>query len=531
MARNGYFQLENKIDGLYLTVVQAVEGGYAPGFEELIRYCDTKNIQYDSVVQLKDAFDEASSGNAVRISPNITPFAGWCDYMVSPDSMKVTAVMYPAVMGMTEVDFNEVQSALAGKKIKFGIVNDNINKMINEKQFFSPVEVALGQEPVDGYDAELTYNFNTEISSKPQVNDDGTVDFHKLDLINKVNEGDVVAQIKPEDPGTPGMDVYGAVIKPKKVYRKNFKFSKNLKVSEDGCKLISLVTGHVSLQDEKIFVSNEYEIAADVNNGTGDVDFDGNVHIKGNVLAGFKVRASGNVVVDGVVEGAEITAGGDIILQRGIQGMNKGVLTAGGNIASKFIENATVKSGKDIDTDAIMHSKVTSRGNIEVHGKNGYLIGGYVRAGNLITAKTIGSDMGTNTIVGVGSDPELAMQIENLKKQITKAEKDKEQLSQVITMLRKKQDAEGKLEPSKIDMLQKAMKNIILLENSIREMKKEYSRQSELLVENGDARVKVTGSIYPGVKIEIGDICFFVRDKNNFCQYVRKGAEITRINL
>ena len=341
----------------------------------------------------------------------------------------------------------------------------------------------------------------------------------------------MVAQIKPEYSGENGMDVYGNVIKPKKVYRKIFKYGRNLKVSDDGLQLISLVTGHVKLENDKVFVSDEYEISADVDTATGDVDFDGNVHIKGNVLAGFKVKASGNVVVDGVVEGAEITAGGNIILQRGIQGMNKGVLTAGGNIASNFIENARVIAGKDIDTDAIMHSKVTARGNIEIHGRNGYLIGGFVRAGNLISAKTIGSDMGTNTIIGVGSDPELLIELDNIMKQINKESKDKEQLSQLISLLRKKQDVEGKLEPEKIEMLQKAMKNMILLDNSINKMKSEYNAKSELLVENKDARIKVNGSIYPGVKIEIGDISFFIRDKNNFCQYVLKDGEVTRINL
>lgn len=531
MARSGYFELENRTDGLYLGLHKAEENGYNPTFDDLVHFCDTKKIPYDSIVQLKVVFEEAGKGNPMRVSDNITPFSGWCESSISTDGMKVTAVLYPPVSGMSDADEAEIRSGLMAKKIRFGFAEENISRMVREKLYFVPVIVAEGQAPVDGYDAELTYNFNTTISNKPQLNEDGTVDFHKLDLINKVNAGDVVARIKPEYAGENGMDVYGNVLKPKKVYRKVFKYSRNLKVSEDGLELIALVTGHVTLQNEKIFVSDEYEIPSDVDTTTGDIDFDGNVHIKGNVLAGFKVKASGNVVVDGVVEGAEITAGGNIVLQRGIQGMNKGVLTAGGNIASNFIENARVIAGKDIDTDAIMHSKVTARGNIEVHGRNGYLIGGFVRAGNLITAKTIGSEMGTNTIIGVGSDPELVIELDNIMKQITKATKDKEQLSQMIVLLRKKQELEGRLEPDKVEMLQKAMKNMILLDNSINTMKNEYSSKSELLVENKDARVKVTGSIYPGVKIEIGDISLFIRDKNNFCQYVLKDGEVTRINL
>ena len=36
-------------------------------------------------------------------------------------------------------------------------------------------------------------------------------------------------------------------------------------------------------------------------------------------LSGFTVKASGNVVVTGVVEGATVIAGGDITLNRGVQ--------------------------------------------------------------------------------------------------------------------------------------------------------------------------------------------------------------------
>lgn len=55
--------------------------------------------------------------------------------------------------------------------------------------------------PVEGKDARLVYNFNTEIKAKPTINENGTVDFHHLDMINHIKEGDVVAEIIPEDTG------------------------------------------------------------------------------------------------------------------------------------------------------------------------------------------------------------------------------------------------------------------------------------------------------------------------------------------
>ena len=163
--------------------------------------------------------------------------------------------MYPPTSAMSDADEAEIRSGLASMKIRYGLIEENIRRMVQEKLYFVPVIVAAGTEAVEGYDAELTYNFSTTVSNKPKVNDDGTVDFHKLDLINKVNAGDVVAQIKPEYSGENGMDVYGNVIKPKKVYRKIFKYGRNLKVSDDGLQLISLVTGHVKLENDKVFVT------------------------------------------------------------------------------------------------------------------------------------------------------------------------------------------------------------------------------------------------------------------------------------
>ena len=46
-----------------------------------------------------------------------------------------------------------------------------------------------------------------------------------------------------------------------------------------------------------------------------------------------------------VVEGAIIEAGGDIIINRGVNGMGKGNLVAGGRVIAKFIEKNGGKGG------------------------------------------------------------------------------------------------------------------------------------------------------------------------------------------
>ena len=133
---------------------------------------------------------------------------------------------------------------------------------------------------------------------------------------------------------------------------------KNIELTEDGLQLISLVDGHATLEGDRVFVSDNYDVPADVDNSTGDIEYNGSVTIKGNVRTGFSVHANGNVEIFGVVEGASIYADGDIILHRGIQGMGKGKLVCKGNLISKFIESADVSAEGYIETDTILHSNV-----------------------------------------------------------------------------------------------------------------------------------------------------------------------------
>ena len=530
MNKNGYFQIEKKNDGVYLHVIPPVGEGKKAAVDELAIYLDKKKVVYGNLVDLRKSYEIAATQmKPVKISDSeIIPFNGWVEYQVVKDGLELVGRLYPPVIGMNEVTEREVESDLIHMKVIHGIQKNNIKRLVGEKRYLETAIIALGSTPVDGKDAEIIYNFSTEHQTKPKINEDGSVDFHHLDMISSVKANDVVAEIIPEDKGTPGMNIYGVVLPPRKVQRKIFRHGRNLEISPDGKQLISLVTGHITLEGDKVFVSTEYDVPADVNNSTGDIDFDGDVVVKGNVLAGFKVKASGKILVKGVVEGAELIAGGDIILERGILGMNKGILVAGGNIASTFIENAKVRAGGDIDTNAILHSDVAARGLIEVHGKKGYVIGGQVRAGSKIISKIIGSEMGANTIVSVGTDPELMANVNALKTKIVQCRQDKDKLMQIVTRLKKKLSIDGKLTKDQYEILTKTLKELKRIDDEMEDARYEYRNLSELVCEDSEARIQIVGSVYPGTKVEIGDAQLFIREKNDHCQYVKRGVDIVR---
>lgn len=531
MNRNGYYKVSCDSTSTYLTYVPSEGTGTDIPLEKLIAYLDKKGVTYGNVTDLKRYAEEAKTGAKVKISDiTVIPFAGWCEYS-NLKYITLSMTMYPPIDGFKKLTKEDVMSDLKNMKVCYGIDEKIIEQMIAEERYYENVLIAKALAPVEGKDAELNYKFNPELKATPTINEDGSVDFHQLDMINHVTEGDVVAEIIPEDPGKPGMNIMGVKIDQRKVHKKSFKFGRNLKVSDDGLQLITMVTGHVTLEGDKIFVSDEYDVRTDVDNSTGDITYNGNVRVRGSVRAGFKINATGNVTIDGVVEGAEIYAGGDIILARGILGMNKGILKAGGNIVSTYLENATASADKNLEADAILHSKVTVGGAIDVHGKNGYIIGGEVRAGSLIKAKNIGSSMGTNTVIAVGTNPELVSKINGYKQQIISLTQDRVKLNQIVELLKQKLAVDGKLDVAKLEYLQKSMNNINIIEEQLAEAKTQYSSLSALVCEDSDARIKIQGSIFPGVKMEFGDQSMFVRDKNDFCQYQKKGADIVRGSL
>ena len=210
--------------------------------------------------------------------------------------------------------------------------------------------------------------------------------------------------------------------------------------------------------------------------------------------------------------------------------MNKGTITAGGDVIATFIENATVIAGNNLEADAILHSKVVADGTIDVHGRNGYIIGGDVRASSVISAKNIGSTMETVTVLAVGNNPEVVAKINDLKTQITSNANDITKFTQVVTLLKQKLEKEGKLDSVKLDYLKKSLENLNVLEKQQAECKESYIDLSSKLCEDKDAKVIVNGSIYPGVRLEFGEQVMFIREKNDFCRYVKKGMDITRVN-
>ena len=335
-----------------------------------------------------------------------------------------------------------------------------------------------------------------------------------------------MATLTPADPGTPGIDVTGGTLKPKKVKQLALKHGKNIHLSEDKCEMYADVSGNVTLVDDTVFVSNQYEVPADVGASTGDIEYDGSVLVKGNVLTGYKIKATGDITVNGVVEGATLITDGKIVLKRGIQGKGQANLQAGGDVISNFIESANVICSGKIMTDAVMHSKIQAEDDIIVKGKRGLIAGGSMRTKTRIEAKTIGSTMGTMTELEVGVDPKITERYRILEKEMDSLASEREGLLQNVMLLKKRLEMKGKLDDEKMASLKRFGDRIKEIDTQLETDSGEKEVLEEELTKKENGKIIAENIVYPGVKMTISSVSNSIKSEVQHSAFVRDGADI-----
>ena len=264
---------------------------------------------------------------------------------------------------------------------------------------------------------------------------------------------------------------------------------------------------------------------------TGDIEYKGNLQVNGNVSSNFKIHVDGNVEVRGVVEGAEIVAEGNITIARGVNGMGKGYLKAGGNIIAKFIENGTVEARGYVQSDSILHSHIMAGTEIRVDGKRGFITGGHVCATNLIEVKVLGSELGANTTVEIGVPPEVKQRYEYLKEELEKCNKTINSAKPILENAKKRIHSGKKLSPDQVKHVQELSNVVTRTQKNIEIIMKELTQLEELVSIDSDAQIVVKGQAYPGTKLVIGDVSKLIKTPVQYCRFIKQKGDVTMVGM
>ncbi len=427
---------------------------------------------------------------------------------VSDDKMKVFVKLQPLKDSSKEVGALDIKEQLTQTKVVFGVDDEAIEKLVEDYHVNVPTLVAQGTYVVDGEHARLNYLVNINQRSLPKDSKENvSIDYKDLMNIENVVEEQVLAEKIDGIDGSAGYDVYGNTIEPKPpqdIEIASF-CGENTDIASNDKQIIATMDGQVLYINDKFSVSPVYEVAGDVGPQTGNINFVGSVVIKGSVLDNYHVKANGNIDVHGNVGKSFLEADGDIMIKLGMQGHEEGVLKAGGNIISKFIQYATVYAKQNVMvTELIMNSHINADDSILVTGKKAAASGGVLRALNEVNAKILGSVTSVRTIVEVGVLPSERKKVDDLMKEKETLFEEEAVLSKDVKILENQRKAK-KLSEDKVEALDEDIQKLEGMRNRLEEIDNELralNLSMETIVEG--ANVAVSKELHSGVKISIG---------------------------
>lgn len=520
------YSLNYEKDGVYLTVFKPLDFFSRVNEADVLNLIRKKKIQNYNANLVSDTVKRCE-GIPVKIAEaqEESRIDSTVEAIVSQDKMMAFVILTPPEANGNPPTLESIVQALYSKGVVFGMNEAKIRELVAHPIYNQQIQVAEGIPAENGKNGEVRYLFDIKKDHKPVIMEDGTVNYKDMNLVESITKGQKLAELIPPIMGKSGRNLVGAELKALDGRPANIPRGKNVVLSPDGQELYANIDGQLMYVDGKINVFPSYEVMANVDNSTGNIKFIGNVVVRGNVLSGFEIEAGGNIEVDGVVEGAVLRSGGDIILKRGMHGNGKGILISGRDVVSKYIESATVEARNDIKAEAIMHCDIKCGNKLELGGKKGLLVGGTVRVGKMVELKYLGSQMSTATVLEVGIDPHLRERLKFLKSDIINMEDGLLKANQAITLLNKLK-LSGDLTMEKREILAKSTRARFFYENKLKEYKKEIAEIEEMLQQRANGRIRVLGSVFPGVRVAIGNSMLYIKEEAQYCSLYSDGADI-----
>jgi len=516
--------------GALLKVTPPVGKGRRISEAEVLNIINTRGVTNFNRDLVKKIIKECA-GEYIRIGEmplNVVNDAT-ASVQISSDEMKAYLIMTPPKQGGFDLELDEIRNILKSNGVVVGIKEDVLNRIIDYPVYNEPILIAEGLKPKNGKDAEIHYNFNVnrdEIHFTEEA--DGKVDFKNLNLVQNVVAGQVLAIKEKATIGEPGRTVTNKMIPQKTGKDYPLIAGKNCHVTDDGLQIIADKNGQVLLSAGKVNVEEVLIINGDVNLKTGNQLFLGTIIIQGNVEDGFNVKAAGNIEVHGGVGNCELDAEGDIIISQGVQGKNHGFIKCGKSLFAKFLQDIKVDAADSVYVqDSILHSFIDATKEIIIAGKRAKIVGGRLRAGELVKSKEIGSVSGTETIIEVGIDPKKRQRLLELEEERARCYKELDPISTNIAGLEDMKKRMKNLPPEKEEAYIKLINESKRLNEIIKETQEEIDEINNYLSGlKTKGKIIASNLVQPGVKIYIKNAFLNVKTEYKKVAFVLQGNEI-----
>lgn len=479
-----------------------------------------------ALVAAGEGGEEAKQG-AEQELPRIN--ARCCIY-TSANNMVAWCMLTPPSDPAAKLDKAAIETALQEHNITTGIDAEVVVYLSEEAPYFQLIPCACGTPVQEGEDGRIVEHYPRQLNKSVKMDERGVADYRALNYMQVISEGDAICDIIAPKAGIAGVRVDGVIAEPHAGKAAVPPAGANTAISEDGTKLLAAKSGHLEFDGNKFLVKLILDIPTDVDYNTGNIDYQGDVHIHGDVRGTFAVKATGNITIDGLVEAATVQAGGDVLISCGVLGDNNALIKSGGNVRAKYIDNCVVYAGKSVFADCIMSSQIYSDESVQVTSGRGAIIGGTVVAAQSIKSRIVGTESGRKTEIELGTltyvKSEKGIDTEELKAYVEELKK----LEQDIAFLKKRQKMEEEDEHKENPRLEAALNRKTVVCARIEDLTTRQQELEELKPDPAKCRFEAS-TVYPPTMLTIsGAIWKFEETKNSCVAILNKETGEIRVS-
>ncbi|AVQ13248.1 PF03961 family protein [Leptospira santarosai] len=369
---------------------------------------------------------------------------------ISPDQLSAMMTVRPYNLKGETVSKDKLWSIIVDWGIhRERISTDEIRRVLTlleeagKKGDFTPikVEIAKGAAPIPGENGWV--RFYHPMAKRVKLLEDGRADFRNIDRYINVKVGEKLATKFEGIPGTPGFDVFGNIIpapaikKPKLVIGNNIDERTNFEEGKELREYFASCNGVIFSTEISITVSPELQIAGNVGLSTGNIRFDGNVIVRGDIEPSSVVECTGSLIVYGNLESNDVRVGQDLIVHGGIKGSGTEIIRVTGRIQAKFIENTHIETEGDIIIEgSILNSTIDTLGSIVLNGSNGNLISSKIRTNEGVSVVSLGSNAELEVTVELGFHFKNDRAFQEISGKIQMGEKEMEKILPKIQQIK-----------------------------------------------------------------------------------------------
>lgn len=443
------------------------------------------------------------------------------DLTIDDDWMAAWLTIVPAQGGKpaTRVAINEL---LQKFQISHGILHGDIDSALAAGTCEHRL-IARGDPVKEGVETHFESLLEEKQHELSHIDETAVVKFRDLSHLLIVGPGDRLMRRHPAIQGSNGINIKGDVAFAPTLPELPFatEYPGAAPDPNDANLLLATLAGQPTRIGHGVKVNPVIDVEK-VDLSVGNIEFDGTVHVHGDVIAGMRIKVTGDVIIRGTLEAAEVIAGGNVSVDGGIIGhadarpgahglpMDTARIKCKGSCQAMFVENAHIEAGDSIFVERnVRQCELTALNDIVV-GKEGNkvssIVGGVSHAKHLIKVLTLGSSAGIKTLVQLGHDPYADDDIEAKENLLKHKHQELDQVQKLLAFFKvNPKKGEGglaqKVDATRVQLISDIGRGMIELEEI----------KAKLALDE-DARVEVGKMVYYGTEVRMGNHVLQIKD-------------------